>query len=106
MSSLKTTDEMSQAVQKTPNRVSLESLEAKITEKEFIYPAGRPSMTIVIVYLENGFVVVGKSAPADPENFNEELGRQFAYEDAVRQIWPLEAYLLNEKLHKGEENHD
>jgi hypothetical protein len=48
--------------------------------------------------LDNGFVLVGKSAPADPGNFNEELGRNFAKDDALRQMWPLEGYLLCEKL--------
>lgn len=48
--------------------------------------------------MQNGFTVIGKSAPASPENFNAELGRQFAYDDAVRQLWPLMGYALRDKL--------
>ena len=35
---------------------------------------------------------------ADAENFDKELGKKFAYEDALRQMWPLEAYLLRERM--------
>ena len=51
--------------------------------------------------VKNGFKVVGKSAPASPENFDPEKGRELAYEDAFRQLWPLEGYLLRERLAAG-----
>jgi len=56
------------------------------------------TLTVCILTLANGFTVVGKSACASPENYNEDLGEHYAREDAKRQIWPLEAYLLREKL--------
>jgi hypothetical protein len=55
-------------------------------------------LTIHIIVLKNGFTIIGKSAPADAVNFNAELGRKFAREDAIRQIWPLMGYALREKL--------
>lgn len=55
-------------------------------------------LSLCIIVMRNGFVVVGKSAPASPENFNADLGRKFAYEDAIRQLWPLEGYTLRERL--------
>jgi hypothetical protein len=48
--------------------------------------------------LRNGFTVTGESAPASPENFNEELGRKIAAEKAREKIWPLEGYLLRQRL--------
>jgi hypothetical protein len=45
--------------------------------------------------------VIGKSAPASPENFNAELGKKFAYEDAVRQLWPLMGFALRDRLERG-----
>jgi hypothetical protein len=98
MGSLEVTDAESKAVQKTANRVSLDSMVEKIARAEYIHPECLPSMTICVLRMENGYVVVGKAAPADPENFNEDLGRKFAYEDAVRQLWPLEGYALRERL--------
>lgn len=55
-------------------------------------------LTICVLVLRNGFTVVGKSAVASRENFDEAIGRRVAREDAVRQIWPLEGYLLKQKL--------
>lgn len=97
-SSLRVTDNESKAVQKTPNRVSLDSMVAKIANEEIIHPESFPEMTICVVTMDNGYRVVGKAAPADPENYNEALGVKFAHEDAIRQLWPLEGYALREKL--------
>ena len=97
-SSLEVTDNESRAVQKTPNRVSLDYIKSRIRAVEYIYPDSIPHMTIAVISYENGFSFVGKSAPADSENFNRELGQKFAYEDAVRQIWPVEGFALRERL--------
>lgn len=98
LSSLEITDQESSAVQKTQHRVTLESMLAKIASEEYIHPECIPHMTICVLMTENGYAIVGKSAPADADNYNEELGRKFAREDAIRQMWPLEAYLLRERL--------
>lgn len=97
-SSLQVTDDESAAVQKTPNRVSLDSIQAKIESVEYIYPPNAPHFTLAFVKLKNGFVVTGESAPADPANFDKELGQKFALENAIRKVWPMEGYLLCEKL--------
>lgn len=44
--------------------------------------------------------MTGQSAAASPENFDEWIGRKYAREDAVRQIWQLEGYLLRQRLHE------
>jgi hypothetical protein len=98
MGSLEVTDNESAAVQKTPHRVTLDSMVAKIDHEEYVHPERTPHMTICIMTLVNGFVIVGKSAPADAGNFNAELGRKFAREDAIRQMWQLEGYALRERL--------
>lgn len=56
-------------------------------------------LTICVLLLRNGFTVLGKSACASPENFDAELGRKIARADAVNQIWPLEGYLLKQRLY-------
>ncbi len=98
MESLKLGDQQAAAVQKTANRVTLDSMIEKIEREDYIHPESLPSMTICVMQMKNGFVLVGKSAPADPANFDAELGRKFAREDCVRQLWPLEGYVLREKL--------
>lgn len=97
-SSLQVSDDQAAAVAKTENRVTLESVQAKIEQVEYVNPVFAPQMTVAIVKCRNGFVVIGESASADPKNFNAELGRKFALENATRKIWQMEGYLLCEKL--------
>lgn len=127
MSSLEIGDAEAAAVQKTPHRVALADIEAAIaaefhgTAHDFAHGAtvARPGKTFTIspelevpvildqlknlslcvLVLRNGFTVTGKSAPADPANFDAELGRKFAREDAVRQLWPLMGFALRDRLH-------
>lgn len=92
---LKATEAESAAVATAP-RVTLESMQAKIVSEDYIVHEG--ILTLCIIKMQNGFYVVGESAPASPENFDAELGRKFAYENAIRQLWKLEGYALREKL--------
>lgn len=57
--------------------------------------------TVCALTLTNGFVVIGSSACASKENFDRELGERIAREDAEREIWRLEGYLLRQDLHTG-----
>jgi len=110
MDSLQVTDQQSAAVAVAP-RVQLKDIEAAMAGVYYTDAAaaceGAPVsksmslLTMCIIEMKNGFIVVGKSAPASAENFNAELGRKFAYEDAVRQLWPLMGYALRERLHHG-----
>jgi hypothetical protein len=102
MVSLEETEAEAAAVQKTPNRVTLASINAAIDNIEYVHPKGHPHATVAFVTMDNGYLVIGMSAPADPGNFDVELGEKFALEDAIRKIWPLEGYLLREKLHRGD----
>ena len=79
-------------------RVTLESMEAKIVKIEYLY---HKHLTLCILEMANGFFVVGESAPASVANFDADLGRKFAYENAIRQLWKLEGYALREKLAAG-----
>lgn len=102
--SLEAGDLAAAAVQKTPYRVTLELLKSKVDTVDYVRSG---VMTIAIMTLRNGYVLIGKSAPADAGNYDQQLGRQFAYEDALRQLWPLEGYLLREQLflhHGGSKN--
>ena len=55
-------------------------------------------LTFCVLVLRNGFTVTGESACASPENFNAEIGRRIARENAVAKIWPLMGYELRSKL--------
>lgn len=98
LASLRLSDEASAKVQKTEHRVTLDSMLTRIKEEDYISPSIAPHLTLCILLLDNGYLLVGKSVPADPENFDREIGRRFAREDAIRSMWPLEAYALRERL--------
>ena len=55
-------------------------------------------LTFCVLVLSNGFTVTGESACASPENFDPEIGKQIAKENAVNKIWPLMGYELKSKL--------
>lgn len=58
-------------------------------------------LTFCVIILRNGFTVTGESACASPENFNAEIGRKIARQNAVEKIWPLMGYELRTKLAVG-----
>lgn len=55
--------------------------------------------TVCAMILQNNFVIVGKSAAASMANFDKEIGKKIAYDNAREQIWALEGYLLKERLY-------
>jgi len=61
-------------------------------------PASLKLLTFCVLVLRNGFTVTGESSCASPENFDPEIGRKIARENAVNKIWMLEGYLLKQKL--------
>ena len=58
-------------------------------------------LTFCILVLQNGFTVTGESACASPENFDAELGRKIARQNAANKIWPLMGYELKCRLAGG-----
>lgn len=81
-------------------KVTIEQIESKIKgEIYLVLPDGKS--TLCILDLENGYTIKGLSACVDPQEFSLELGRKYAREEAVRQIWPLEGYLLAEKMNQS-----
>jgi hypothetical protein len=94
------TSEAESAAAATAPRVTLESMEAKIVSEDYILKDD--ILTLCVLKMQNGFYVVGESAPASPANFDAGLGRKFAYENAIRQLWKLEGYALREQLHQQE----
>ncbi len=121
--SLQSSDQEAASVAVAP-RVALADIEAAIADKFFLTGADVadvslhvngvmdglsreqhvekfPSLkvlTVCLLVMRNGYTIIGKSAPASLENFNVELGRKLAYEDCVRQIWPLMGFALRDKL--------
>lgn len=83
--------------------VTKELIESKVKEVDYVT---RGVHTICYLTLQNGFTVTGQSACADPRNYNEELGRKIAYDNAFREVWPLEGYLLKESIWNAEQSQE
>ena len=56
------------------------------------------TVTVCCLTLKNGYTVIGESACASPENFDAELGKKIAFDNARNKIWQLEGYLLRQRL--------
>ena len=81
------------------NKVTLENIISKIKKEEYVVlPSGK--VMVCELTLENGFTVRGQAAVVDKANFNEDIGKQISKESAIREIWQLEGYLLQEQLYK------
>ena len=94
--SLEITESQS-AANATAPRVTLDSMKEKIVKQVYLT---HEHLTICILEMQNGFFVAGEAAPASLANFDAELGRQFSFENAIRQLWKLEGYALREQLSK------
>lgn len=82
----------------TAPRITPDMIDHKIHDCDYmVFP--KTMMTVCCLTLENEFNVVGTSACASPENFDEQIGRQIAYRNAKQEIWALEGYLLKQKLY-------
>ena len=64
-------------------------------------PQSLELLTFCVLVLKNGFTVTGESACASPENFDAEIGRNIARQNAVAKVWPLMGYELRSKLAGG-----
>jgi len=80
-------------------RVTEDSIRAKIDFVEYRqWDVGSAKLTICPIRMKNGFVFVGKAAPASVANYDQQVGERYAYDDAFKQIWTHEGYLLRERL--------
>ena len=68
---------------------------------DLVVPEPLKLLTFCVLVLKNGFTVSGESACASPENFDAEIGRQVARQNAINKIWPLLGFQLKELLHQA-----
>ena len=67
-----------------------------VGEQFYVFPG--TTLTICALTLRNGFIVTGESAAASASNFDEEIGKKIARDNARGKIWALEGYLLRQRL--------
>ena len=82
--------------------ISHDTVESKI-ESTTYHRFPKTQLTIAILKLKSGFVVTGESNCVDPQDFNEQVGRDLAYDNAIDKIYTYEAYmkLANSYAHQN-----
>lgn len=79
-------------------------LQQKFPEFTEIHYGPLSVLTFCVLVLRNGFTVTGESACASPENFDAEIGRNIARENAINKVWPLMGYELKCRLAQEQAN--
>lgn len=74
-----------------------------VIEDEMYHRFEGTTVTVCCLRLRNGYCVIGESAAASPENFDQEIGNKVARDNARNKIWALEGYLLKQRLFDAEE---
>lgn len=78
-------------------RLSPAHIDAQIVGEQYhVFPG--TTLTVCALTLRNGFQVVGESAAASKENFDEAIGKRIARDNARNKIWALEGYTLRNAL--------
>lgn len=78
-------------------RLSPDKIDAQIASEAYhVFPG--TTLTVCALTLKNGFSVIGESAAASPENFNADLGKKIARDNARNKIWAFEGYTLRNAL--------
>jgi Phage protein (N4 Gp49/phage Sf6 gene 66) family len=85
----------------TAPRLTPEMIDGAITDEDY-YVFPKTQLTVCCLTLANGFTTLGSSACVSPENFDDEVGRKIARENARAQVWALEGYLLKQKLYEAQ----
>ena len=84
---------------KTAPRLTPEDIDNTVVDEKYHVFEGT-TLTVCVLVLRNGYTVTGESAAVSKDNFDEEIGRKIARENARNKIWQLEGYLLRDKLSK------
>jgi len=61
-------------------------------------------LTFCVFVLRNGFTVTGESACASPENFDAEIGRRLARENASNKVWSRLGFRLRDQISRSSQS--
>lgn len=78
-------------------RVAPDAVERAIVGEQYhVFPG--TTTTICCLRMDNGFTVIGESACVVPANFDADIGRKLARDDARRKAWSYMGFRLAETL--------
>jgi len=80
------------------NTVNKEQIDKLFDESEKHYEIYWGKCTVVAIKLKSGFVIIESSACVDPENFDDQVGREICEERIKNKLWELEGYELQKNI--------
>lgn len=106
---MQTIEDLIVAKRKTAPRITPDRINSEIAAEYFFTAADAVDrhqaprgpldlLTFCVLVLKNGFTVTGESACASPENFDAEIGKRVARDNAISKIWPLLGYELKSRI--------
>lgn len=73
------------------SKLTEEHLKSLVTEETYVRP-GNGTLTVAVLTIGGSTTVIGESNVLNPANFDPEIGRRMAYQDAIDKLWQLEGY--------------
>ena len=83
------------------NKVTREQIQDLIVGAQF-HVFQDTTVTVCCLELRNGFSAIGYSACVDPADFDADIGKSMAYDDAFDKIWQLEGYARCNQMSQAE----
>ena len=80
----------------TAPRLTPRDIEMAVAGEEYAVFSRR--LTVCVLTLQNGFLVTGESSCVSAENFDADLGRKIARDNAKNKVWELEGYALRQRI--------
>lgn len=81
------------------NKLTTEYLNSLVDNVGYVYQG---LLTICTITLKNGFQLVGTSACVSKDNYDVQIGRNIAYENAFAKLWELEGYALKQRIYENQ----
>ena len=85
-------------------KLTKEFLESEVDKVEYNRFSG--TNTHCTITTKSGFLFTGESACVDPDNFDQEIGEKFAYENAFNKMWTPYGFWLHKALAEQSKSED
>ena len=85
------------------NTVTKQQIDELLLKSEIKVETVYDKVTVVNCKLPNGFVITEASGAVDPENYDEEIGKEICMSRIENKLWELEGYALAKKIYESEE---
>lgn len=72
-------------------KLTKENIEQLIAHEQYIQPKGT-TLTICVITTVSGFTFTAESACIDAAEFDEQIGKDIAREEAINKLWAFEGY--------------